>query len=249
MTTGASELPNSVLGAAEQGADAAFFGWRLVGVGFMAQFLANSVTLAAFGNFVRPLSEAFNVERSTIGFGLSIAVLTLGVAGPFVGRWLDAGLARRMMGIGALVSGLGLLLLSRTTTIGQFGAVFIGIVCMGSAFFGMMPSMAIIANWFVRRRGLALGLTVAGATVSSYVAPASAQYLIDAYGWRTAIATFGVVTLAVAVPLFGLFAIGRPEDVGQRPDGDPAPEVQGGRFGRIVGGCAGKRSRRRCGGN
>ncbi|MFK7897081.1 MAG: MFS transporter [Myxococcota bacterium] len=210
-------------GAAEA---AKFSGWSIVGIAFVAQFLANAVTLSAFGNFVRPLSEAFNVERSTIGFGLSIAVLTLGVAGPFVGRWLDRGLARRMMSIGALVSGLGLLLLSRTQTLAQFGLVFIGLVCMGAAFFGVMPSMVLVANWFVRRRGLALGLTVAGATLSSYVAPASAQYLIDGYGWRTAVAAFGVFTIVVAVPLFGFMAVGRPEDIGQLPDGDAAVQPE-----------------------
>ena len=198
----------------------AFLGRRMIALAALANFLASGVTFGAFGNFVGPLSEAFSVPRSTIGLGASFTVLALGVAAPFVGGWLDRGRARQMMAWGAIVTGLGLILLSRADSLGQASLAFIGLVCLGAAFFGSVPSMALATNWYARRRGLALGFTVGGGTLASYVAPASAQALIDAFGWRTAVATFGVWTLLVAVPLFAFFVIGRPEEVGQRPDGD-----------------------------
>jgi MFS family permease len=197
-----------------------FLGRRMVALAALANFLASGVTFGAFGNFVGPISDAFSVPRSTIGLGVSFAVLALGVAAPFVGRWLDGGRARQMMVAGAVVTGLGLILLSRAASLGQASFAFIGLVCLGAAFFGSVPSMALTTNWYARRRGLALGFTVAGGTLASYIAPASAQALIDAFGWRTAAATFGVWTLLVAVPLFAFFVIGRPEEIGQRPDGD-----------------------------
>jgi len=199
----------------------AFLGQRMVALAALANFLSAAVTFGAFGNFVGPTSEAFGVPRSTIGFGAACVILALGFAAPVVGRLLDGGRARPMMAGGAVATGLGLLLLSRAESLGQAAFAFIGFVCVGSAFFGTVPSMALMANWFERRRGLALGFAIAGGTLASYVAPATAQLLIDAWGWRTAAATFGVWTLLVAVPLFGLFVVGRPEQVGQRPDGDP----------------------------
>lgn len=198
----------------------AFLGPRMVALAALASFLGSGLTFGAFGNFVGPISEAFGVPRSTIGLGVSFTVLAMGLTAPFVGRWLDDGRARPMMALGAFAAGIGLVLLSRADALWQVALAYIALVCFGCAFFGSVPSMALTTNWYARRRGLALGLTVAGGTLASYLAPASAQYLIDAFGWRTAAATFGIWTLLVAVPLFGLFVVGRPEDIGQRPDGD-----------------------------
>ncbi|MAG29350.1 MAG: hypothetical protein CL908_00460 [Deltaproteobacteria bacterium] len=222
MTIGAGESAVRV----DDGSAPAFLGWRMLGVAFMANFLASAVTLSPFGNFVVPMSEAFQVHPSTIGYGIAMAILTMGIAGPFVGRWLDQGLARRMMTVGALLTGVGLLMLSRATELWYAGFCYVGIACMGAAFFGVMPSMTLIANWFVRRRGLAIGITVAGATVASYVAPATSQYLIDHYGWRTAVFAFGCLTLGVSVPLFARFVIARPEEAGQLPDGDAPSQAE-----------------------
>lgn len=197
-----------------------FLGPRQIALAAFASFLASTITFGAFGNFVGPIAEAFAVPRSTIGLGASFTVLAMGVVAPFVGRWLDGGRARTMMAAGAFASAIGLLLLARAEALWQASIAYVGFVCIGSALFGSVPSMALATNWYARRRGLALGFTVAGATLSSYLAPASAQALIDAFGWRTAVAVFGAWTLLIAVPLFGFFVIGRPEDAGQRPDGD-----------------------------
>lgn len=201
-------------------ASAPFLGRRMLALAALANFLGSAVTFGLFGPFVGPLSESFGVARSSIGYGASLIILAMGVTAPFVGSWLDAGRARRMMAAGAFATGIGLLLLAQARSLSQAALAFVVLVCMGSAFFGTIPSMALATSWFERRRGLALGFTVAGGTLSSYFAPALAQLLIDAHGWRTAAACFGATTLFVAMPLFGLFVVGRPEDVDQRPDGD-----------------------------
>ena len=207
--------------------DRAFLGWRMVGLAFVAQFFGSAVTLAAFGNFVVPLSQAFSVPRGTIGLGVPLAILLMGLTGPFIGRVLDRGDARRLMTAGAIATGAGLILLARVEALWQAAVLFSGVVCLGAACFGMMPAMALVANWFVKRRGLALGLAVAGATVASYLAPASSEYLIEEVGWRTALTIFGVATLVVCVPLFAWMTIGRPEAIGQLPDGELPRDPEG----------------------
>jgi MFS family permease len=198
-----------------------FYGWRILGVGFLAQLLANAITLSAFSNFVLPLSESFSVSTGTITLGMTIAIGCLGLFGPLVGRWTDRGHARWLMTGGALMSGCGLLVLSQVEDLALFALVYGGLVCIGAAMFGIMPSMTLVANWFVKRRGFALGVTFAGATIASAVAPVTAQYLIDVSGWRTALFAFGLVALAVGVPSFAFLVVGRPEEVGQLPDGEP----------------------------
>jgi len=202
-----------------------FLGWRIVGVAFTSQFFANGVTLSAFSNFTLPLSDSFSVPRSTITLGLTIAIASLGVLSPFVGRLVDRGHARVLMTVGSLLAGIGLLLLSYIQELWLFAIVYALFVCCGAALFGMMPSMTIVANWFVKRRGFALGLTFAGATIVSGVAPVVAQYLIDTAGWRTALFDFGIAVLLIATPIFWFRTIGRPEEVGQLPDGEIPEEV------------------------
>jgi MFS family permease len=77
-----------------------------------------------------------------------------------------------------------------------------------------------VARWFERRRGLALGLAVSGATIVSWVGPATAQWIIDQHDWRQAVRAFGLFTLCVAAPILAFFTVSNPESVGQRPDGD-----------------------------
>ncbi|MFP6654344.1 MAG: MFS transporter [Myxococcota bacterium] len=201
----------------------AFLGWRMVRIGFLANFLASGITLATFGNFVDPVSETFGVARSTASQGMAIAFLVTGLVGPLVGALLDRGRARAMMATGSVLAGIGLILLSRATEFWQAAILFCGLVGLGSALFGIMPSMALVSHWFVRQRGLAIGLSAAGLTIAAGFAPAIADLLIDLHGWRTAVLVFGLATIGIGLPVFGGFVIGRPEAIGQRPDGDEVP--------------------------
>ncbi len=197
-----------------------FLGWRMVGVAFAAQFIANGVTLTVIGNFVGPISAEFGVEPTTIALAPGLSIAIMGIVGPFVGRGLDAGHTRTLMTAGVVLTGVGLILASRTESLGQLAAAYLLFAATGAALFGAMPSMALVANWFERQRGFALGLAVAGATIVSYVAPAIAQYFIDHYTWREAALAFGLFCLVVGVPIFAFLVVARPEEVGQRPDGD-----------------------------
>jgi len=197
-----------------------FLGWPMVGVAFVAQFVANGLTLAVIGNFVGPVSSDFGVSPSLIGIAPGLALIVMGVMGPLVGRALDSGWTRQMMTLGAMLTGVGLVVLSRATEIWQLGVCYVLLVALGASMFGSLPSMALVTTWFVRRRGFALGLAVAGATLASWVAPATAQWIIDEYDWRRAAFAFGVFTLMVGVPTFAMFVVPSPEVVGQAPDGD-----------------------------
>ncbi len=197
-----------------------FLGWQIVLVAFTAQLVASGVTLSAFGNFVGPISREFGASDSLIGIGPALAVLVMGILGPLLGRLLDRGWTRRLMILGSLLTGSGLILLSHATAVWHLGLVYVGVVCTGGALFGALPSMTLVANWFVRRRGLMLGIAFAGATVASAAGPLFAQAVIESEGWRVAVRYLGLATFITALPIFAAFVISRPEDVGQLPDGD-----------------------------
>src|SRR5262249_8110507 len=112
----------------------------------------------------------------------------------------------------------------------ELARAFCTLVALGTAVCGPLPSTALVANWFVRRRGIALGVTVAGATIGGAIAPVVAANLIEGLGWRHALLALGLGMAAIAAPVFAL-VVGRPSEVGQGPDGDGAPPLPAGRAG------------------
>jgi MFS family permease len=185
-----------------------FLGWRMVFAGFVAQLVYSSMSVSAFGVFVTPLEQEFDTSRATLSTAFGVSLLAMGVFSPVLGRWIDRGSLRAIMLGGVALAGSGTLLLSQSTALWQLGLVYCTFVAFGTALYGPLPSMALVANWFVRRRG---------------IAPALAALLIDHYGWRQALLAFGVGSLALAAPVFAFAIVSRPAEVGQRPDGDSAP--------------------------
>jgi MFS family permease len=61
---------------------------------------------------------------------------------------------------------------------------------MGVAF---TPPMAITSRWFVKRRGLALGIVALGIGIGTIVMPPVITYFISEYGWRSAYLIVGFI--------------------------------------------------------
>ena len=113
MTTGASDPDVTSAQTRARG----FLGWQIVAVAFTSQFVATGVTLSTVGNFVNPISQEFGVSDSLIGIAPAIAILVIGIFGPFLGRLLDRGWTRRIMLLGSTLTGGGLILLSNASAV------------------------------------------------------------------------------------------------------------------------------------
>jgi cyanate permease len=101
-------------------------------------------------------------------------------------------------------------------------------VAFGSTCIGHLPNNAVVARWFVRRRGQALGVATAGISAGGIVFAPFAQWLIAGYGWRTAFAVLGVVVTGLVLPPVIAFMKRDPADMGLAPDGvPPAPRPTG----------------------
>src|SRR6266699_3996856 len=79
-----------------------------------------------------------------------------------------------------------------------------------------------LPNWFIRRRGLAMGIAFAGVGIGSVTLLPWVQVLIEQSGWRTACTVMGLLILIALAPI-NLLLRKRPEDIGLLPDGDAAP--------------------------
>ena len=95
------------------------------------------------------------------------------------------------------------------------------LVIAGEALLGSLVMNVTIAQWFVRKRGRAMGIANLGTGVAKFTIPLCAASLFVLVGWRSTWAIFGIVApLLVVVPAL-IFMRRRPEDIGLYPDGEP----------------------------
>ena len=110
------------------------------------------------------------------------------------------------------------------TNILLFFIVFAGLRALGQGSLSI-NCILLVNQWFVSRRGRAIGLMTMGAVISTALLPSFVRVLIDSIGWRGAYAVLGVAVIALIVPVVLLIVRNRPEEVGLFPDGLSHPPV------------------------
>lgn len=98
-----------------------------------------------------------------------------------------------------LLLGSGFIALGFVQGFAQFIAVFL-VMAIGSSLSGFMSLMAIIVNWFVRRRSRAMTMVGLGMSIGALLVPILAALMVE-FGWRPISIGSGVLYLLVALPL------------------------------------------------
>jgi MFS family permease len=195
-----------------------FYGYWILIVAFLCLFMFSGCGVGVFSLFVTPLQTDFSWGRGEIMVGFTIYFLLTGLAAPIVGSLVDRYGVKGVISVGALLAGLGFASLSLLQSIWHFyvAQFFIG---AGTAAIGQVPASAMVSNWFVKRRGTAIGIMSTGIGVGILIlAPLMGGYLIPNFGWRTsylALALFNWMLIPLA-----LFVVRtKPADMGLYPDG------------------------------
>ena len=198
-----------------------FYGWTIVGVAVIG--LATgwaAIGVFSFGAFIKPLEMEFGWQRGEISVAQAVINLTGIAMAPILGSLMDKHGIRKVLLPSAFM--LGLLTVSLyflTSNIWHFYAVWFLVAVLGCAAAPLSYSKVIV-NWFDRRRGIALGLGLAGVGLGAALLPPFAQKLISTYGWREAYLGLGGLVLFIGVPMLFLFLRNTPQEKGLLPDGD-----------------------------
>jgi MFS family permease len=213
-----------------------FYGWWVVLTAATGLLLGYApIFVFSFGVFVKSLVKEFHSNRTQISLAFTLANVMISVSSPLAGRLVDRFGARRVILPGTLI--FCFLLISFkfiSTSLWQLYVIFLALGLIGSGT-APVPYLKVVSNWFDRRRGLALGLTMAGVGTGAMVMPPIAQRLMSVLGWRSAYATLSVLGLVVAIPMVALFLKDSPKEKGLLPDGgvdfhaqsEERPEKQG----------------------
>ena len=207
--------------AAQQRASGRFFyGWVIVATTFVAQFLTMGTVFYTFGVLLKPLVEALQADRFLVSIALSIQMVVVAFLGPWIGKLIAERSIRALMLGGVALMSLGFLAMSQAQQVWHLWLAFGVVIASGMAMAGPLPNNTLLANWFVRRRGTALGISQFGVTISGTAMVPLSAWLVLTYGWRTTVATFAIVPAVLLVPLIWFTVVKRPEDMGLLPDGD-----------------------------
>ena len=199
-----------------------FYGWIVVACVSVILLLAFG-SAYSFSTFFESLQMEFGTSRSSVSFVFSIAGFLYFSLSPLSGQIADRFGSRRVIIFGVIVISISLLLSSRAKTMWQIYAAYSLGIGIGIGF-AYAPSMGVVQRWFVKRRGLASGLAVAGIGLGTLGMPVFSAALIHWSDWRTAYLAMSILVFACGV-IAAVIISESPEKRGLVPDGE---EVEAG---------------------
>jgi MFS family permease len=198
-----------------------YYGWMVVAVVFVTMAIGVNAR-TAFSLFFPPIIGEFGWDRGVTAGAFSFGFVVSGFMSPLIGKLMDRYGPRAVMELGVLLMGSGLLLAPLTTQPWHLYLTIGVLVGAGSVCLGYSGQSLFLPNWFIRRRGLAIGIAFAGVGIGSVTLLPWVQHMIEQTGWRTACTAMGIIVLVVLAPI-NLLLRKRPEDMGLLPDGDAVP--------------------------
>jgi len=174
------------------------------------------MVINTFPIFLKPLSESMGWSREAVSVALLMGAVGMLVSAPIAGKLLDRVGARPVMAGGTVIVGCGLIAASRVTELWQIQLLF-GLIGCGLISSSVIPCSLVISNWFVSRRGTAMGVAFVGTSLGGMAASYLTNWIILNYGWREAFVFSGVSILVVVTPVVLLMIRTHPCELGVEP--------------------------------
>ena len=171
-----------------------------------------------------PLSQEFGWSLTAISGAFTVLMWTGALTSPVVGGLADRYGVRPTIIIGTVIVGLITLALAwQNSSIILFYLLFAGLGIFGSTVYGYSK---VIGALFDRNRGKALAIFGTESTIAMAFTPLLILFLLNNFGWRGVFIGLAIMVFAVVPVLIGFLAEpGAKKAV--RPDGEPAPALQG----------------------
>jgi MFS family permease len=198
-----------------------FYGWVVMAACFMVTTVASG-TMMGFGVFITPMAEDMGWSHSALSFAYALSAIVTGIGVLIVGSFLHSHSVRLIFFLSTLVHCFGIYMTSTVTTIEAF-YFWYGIVASGgrSAFF--LSTATLIMRWFEKRRGLVMGLTMAGNGIGPFIFSPVITWMIFTWSWQTAYVVLSVL-MTVCLSVSSLLIRNSPHEMGLVPyGGNPTP--------------------------
>ena len=195
----------------------------IVAVTFFAM-LTTAGTMGLPGALIVPLGKEFGWDTAQVSSALALRILLFGLMGPFSAALIEHyGLRRIILAAILLIAAAlaGAFVMQRLWHLVLLWGILAG---LGTGMTAVVLGAIVANRWFVKHRGLVLGLLTASMATGQLVFLPLAATLVEHFGWRAALMP-SFAALLVAAVLVLLFLRDKPSDLGLAAFGaDPAGE-------------------------
>jgi len=215
-----------------------FYGWKLLAAFWVIVVL--NLAFPAYGSSALNAAMAtdLGLNRQSLGTIVAVYLAMSGLPGPFVAMSVNRIGVRLTLAIGSLFTIAGAVMLATIVNNAVLATIAFGLlVGSGVATGAIIAAQAGVAQWFVRRRALALSILYSGGAIGGFVAPPILSLIASSGPGRWRLGWWLIAALSLLAALLALLTVReRPADSGQRPDGgreksssDQASDQAGGR--------------------
>ncbi|MGH7393659.1 MAG: MFS transporter, partial [Candidatus Rokuibacteriota bacterium] len=163
--------------------------------------MAASGLRSVFGVYIKPMEAEFGWTRGALSGAAAFSLLLLGAVGPFIGRLADRWGPRRVVVVSLLIAGVGSITAAAIQQLWHLYLTVGLLLTAGAGGVAMSTGAAMVARWFERRRGLALGLVGGSMSAGQLVVFPLATALTLWFGWRASFFWLGVALLVLVLPV------------------------------------------------
>jgi predicted MFS family arabinose efflux permease len=163
-----------------------------------------AILIFTFAVFLKPITEEMGWNRGTMSLGVAIGLTIAGLITPLMGYFVDRWGVQRVTLASITMFAAGIAAISLSSSAVMFVTLYAlsGLLSSGHA---PLPYSKAITAWFDDRRGLALGIAMAGVGIGAALMPQVASLLVKSFGWKEAYVALGALTWVIAFPAVLLF--------------------------------------------
>jgi len=202
-----------------------YYGWYIAIVLAITETVSYGVMYYSFSVFITPMEDTLGWSRGELSGAFSLMILITGAIAFPVGYWLDKRGSRALMTVGSIGATALMLAWSQVSTLAEFYIIF-GLMGVCAAAVLYEPAFAVIATWFIHKRGTAMAIVTFTAGFASTIFIPLADALLVAFGWREAVFILAIILGVVTIPLHLTILRRKPSDLGLYPDGEPVERAE-----------------------
>jgi MFS family permease len=199
-----------------------YYGWVIVGTALATMLVAYGIWWS-FSLFYVQILKEFGWSRGDTATIFTVGSIVYGFGSLVAGALVDRLGPRKLFPLACVLIAIGCLICWGAKALWHFYVAYgvfmgLGVICAG-----FVPMAVILSNWFVRKRGAALGVALIG-NIQPPLLAVPIQQLIATFGWRDSYAILGAIAFLVIAPLTAWLMRTAPKDIGVEPDGLPGQE-------------------------
>ena len=201
-------------------------GWAVLAGLFFCYAATNGILLNTMPLFYPKLMQEFGWSTQDVTLPAIVFSLVAAGAAPLMGLALDRWSPRAVMLIGVVCIVVGLGLFSQLQSLAEMIVIYV-FLALALVMGGLLPSMFLVARWFVRQRGIAAGILLMASSAGGGFFPLLVKNTFATSGWRDAVVLMTVVGAAMMLLSVVLLVRNHPRDLGLLPDGanrEPLPQ-------------------------